>query len=161
MIEPAGSAPTNAPTRLLSRNILNSKSTQRFDGMTEIKIPRLELCSEANSNEHYRVKSKRHKIQKHVVWAYMKRLAVPAMPITVTLVRGAPRPYDDDNIRSAFKYVRDAVSEYILGEVDNKKYRPGRADNDPRIKWEYSQEKTIQEEHYIKILVESRKPDLA
>lgn len=129
--------------------------------MTEIKIPNLELVSEANNNEHYRVKAMRHRIQKHIVWAYMKRLAVPSMPITVTLVRGAPRPYDDDNIRSAFKYVRDAVSEYILGEVDQKKYRPGRADNDPRIKWEYSQEKTIQEEHYIKILVESRKPDLA
>lgn len=83
------------------------------------------------------------------------------MPITVTLTRYAPRPYDGDNVIPAFKYVRDAISEYILGEVDNKKYRPGRADSDPRIKWKYSQEKTTQEENYIKILVEEDRQDLA
>ena len=129
--------------------------------LTEIKIPNFNIVSESNSSEHYLVKSKRHKIQKHIVWAYLKRIPIPQMPITVTLTRYAPRPYDGDNVIPAFKYVRDAISEYILGEVDNKKYRPGRADSDPRIKWKYSQEKTTHEENYIKILVEEDKPDLA
>lgn len=91
----------------------------------------------------------------------MQRLDIPEMPITVTLTRYAPRPYDDDNLIPAFKYIRDAISEHILGQVDNKKYRPGRADSDPRIKWKYSQEKTVQEENYITIGVEPHKQDLA
>jgi hypothetical protein len=58
------------------------------------------------------------------------------------MTRYAPRPYDDDNIRSAFKYVRDAISEFVLGLADNKAYKAGRADNDPRLTWVYAQEKT-------------------
>ena len=129
--------------------------------MKEIKIPNMNIVSEANCNDHFRVKAKRHKIQKSIIWAYMKRLQIPPMPVIVTLTRYAPRPYDDDNLIPAFKYIRDAVSEHILGEVDNKKYRPGRADSDPRIKWKYSQEKTIQEENYITISLEEHKQDLA
>jgi hypothetical protein len=126
----------------------------------QIKIPNMNIVSEANSTEHFRVKAKRHKIQKLIVWSYMKRMTIPPMPVIVTLTRYAPRPYDDDNLIPAFKYIRDAVSEHILGEVDNKKYRPGRADSDPRIKWKYAQEKTTQEENYITISVEEGKQDL-
>ena len=125
--------------------------------MAKVKIP-IKIASEANSNDHWRLKSKRHKIQKAIVRSYMKTLNLPALPATVTMTRYAPRPYDDDNIRSAFKYVRDAVSEYILEEVDGRKYQAGRADNDPRLTWVYAQEKTVQEEYYITIQVEQNTP---
>ena len=113
-----------------------------------IKIP-LKLESEANSNDHWTRKSKRHKKQKFVVTAYLKAyLDKKHVPCKVLLTRYSPRSYDDDNVVTAFKYVRDAVSEYLL---DCK--RAGRADNDPRIKWDYAQEKTKDAEHYITIEV--------
>jgi len=132
--------------------------------VAKITIPRLELKSEANSTDHFRVKAKRHKIQKAIVNAYMRTVQIPPLPLVITLTRHAPRPYDDDNILIAFKYVRDAVSEYVLGIADNKIYKPGRADNDQRIKWEYCQEKTTQEEYLITIELTSfptHKQDLA
>lgn len=125
--------------------------------MAKVKIP-IKIASEANNNDHWRLKSKRHMIQKAIVRSYMKLLRLPELPATITMTRYAPRPYDDDNIRSAFKYVRDAVSEHILGEIDGKKYQAGRADNDPRLNWVYAQEKTVQEEYYITIQVEQDKP---
>ena len=125
--------------------------------MAKVKIP-IKIASEANNNDHWRVKSKRHKIQKAIVRSYMRTLRIPPLPATVTMTRYAPRPYDDDNIRSAFKYVRDSVSEHILEEVDGKKYQAGRADNDPRLTWAYVQEKTTMEEYYITISLEPNTP---
>lgn len=115
----------------------------------------MKLDSEANSNDHWTRKSKRHKKQKFVVSAFLKAYLKEAYaPCVVKFTRYSPREYDNDNIIPAFKYVRDAVSEYILGKVDNKVYRPGRADSDKRIRWEYSQEKTKDAEHYITIQIE-------
>ena len=57
---------------------------------------------------------------------------------------------DDDNLPTAFKYIRDEISELLIpekaGVYINKKGKTikikGRADSDPRIKWQYFQEKT-------------------
>lgn len=113
------------------------------------------LESEANMNDHWTRKAKRTKKQKFVVTAFLKAYLKKAFaPCVVKFTRYSPRPYDNDNIIPAFKYVRDAVSEYILGQVDNKVYRAGRADGDKRIRWEYRQEKTKDAEHYITIQIE-------
>jgi len=62
----------------------------------------------------------------------------------------ANRALDDDNLVSAFKYLRDELSELILG-CDRKYYLSkngkvvplkGRSDSDPRIQWHYKQEKS-------------------
>ncbi len=117
----------------------------------KIKIPTFKLTSESNSGENRYVKAARHKRQKFFTTIFMKKIDLPTLPCRILLTRFSPLQYDDDNIVSAFKYVRDAISEYILGEIDQKKYKPGRADNDNRISWEYAQEKTKDGEYYITI----------
>lgn len=49
----------------------------------------------------------------------------------VLLTRIAPGKFDDDNLRAAFKAIRDGVAD-ALGFKD---------DSDPRLHWEYAQEK--------------------
>ena len=96
----------------------------------------LRIYSEANTREHWRIASARHKRQKSYITSMLPDLVCPQSSVVVRLVRVAPRAYDDDNVVAAFKYIRDAVAEVI-----NPGKRAGMADNDPRIKWEYAQEK--------------------
>ena len=123
----------------------------------EIKIP-IRIVSEANSNEHWSKKSKRHKLQHLIIKSYLNSYLDFSinLPVHLTLIRGAPRLFDGDNLQTAFKYVRDAIAAYLTGNNT-----PGQADSDPRITWNYKQEKTSNKEYYIKILVESHKQDLA
>jgi hypothetical protein len=116
-----------------------------------VKIP-LKLESEANSRQHWHKGAKRHTTQKKITRLYLKTSDIPDFPIHVTLTRFAPRFFDSDNLQTAFKYVRDAVSEYV---TDCK--IAGRADSDPRISWEYKQEKTKNKEHYYTIEILSIK----
>lgn len=58
------------------------------------------------------------------------RDAVPVLPVTVTIVRIAPRALDDDNLAYAAKAIRDGVADAL-----------GVRDNDPRVSWRYAQEK--------------------
>lgn len=110
-----------------------------------IKIP-IRLVSESNSSEHWTKKSKRHKIQKLLVKSYLEREKTPSLPCTVTFTRHAPRPFDDDNMQGSCKFIRDQVSETLTCTT-----LAGRADNDPRIKWAYKQEKTTEKEHFVTI----------
>lgn len=57
------------------------------------------------------------------------------LPCAVRLTRLGPRELDFDNLVMSQKYIRDAVAEVITGDM-----RPGRADGDKRIKWEYDQQ---------------------
>ena len=52
-------------------------------------------------------------------------------PLTVKLVRLAPRIMDDDNVQASLKYLRDAVADVL-----------GSRDNNPLIHWQYGQEKS-------------------
>ena len=119
--------------------------------MTKIswEIP-LKTVSEANSSEHWTVSSKRHRQQQFFVRALFHGLdkEIP-MPCKIKLTRLNSRGLDDDNLVSAFKFLRDEISECIFPEK-RKHYMKkgkaisikGRADSDPRIKWEYAQEKS-------------------
>lgn len=119
--------------------------------ITSITIP-LRLVSEANSTEHWSKKAKRHKEQHLVVKAYLNQLSGNSrqLPCTVTLIRCAPRKFDDDNLQSAFKHIRD-----IIAHVITQSNRLGQGDNDERIKWIYKQKTTKDKEHYITIQIES------
>lgn len=72
------------------------------------------------------------------------------LPCEVTMTRLSPRLLDDDNLRTAFKWIRDEISECIFPEkrktyIDkNGKVRhiKGRADDNNQVKWHYDQEKT-------------------
>lgn len=91
--------------------------------------------SEANSREYWAKKALRHKRQKHQI--AMKFLVNPpklSLPISVRMIRISRGALDDDNLRSALKYVRDEIAnQFIPGK------RAGMSDSDPRIQWEYAQ----------------------
>lgn len=101
------------------------------------EIP-IEVVSEANISEHWSKSSKRHKNQKRFVRYFLSNISVYSnLPITIKLIRISPRMLDEhDNLRTAFKYVVDAIADLIY---PGKK--AGRADDTKLITWEYAQEK--------------------
>ncbi len=111
----------------------------------------LTTVSEANSSEHWTKSSKRHRQQQFFVRAMFHGLKkeIP-LPCKITLTRLNSRALDDDNNVSAMKWIRDEISECIFPEkrkavmTGKGKIRPikGRADDDPRLHWEYAQEKS-------------------
>lgn len=96
----------------------------------------IKVVSESNSTEHWRTKHARHSKQKFAIRLSMLSARIPQdLPCTITMTRLSPRSLDSDNLQGAFKWIRDAISEhFITGK------RPGRADDDPRFKWEYDQQ---------------------
>ena len=117
-------------------------------GLILDRILPIKTVSEANSSEHWAVKGKRHKLQKRWIKLSLNlyRLKIP-LPCKIKLTRIAPRKLDEgDNLPTAFKYIRDALSELITGETI-----AGRSDNDERISWEYSQEKGDPKKYSIRI----------
>jgi hypothetical protein len=100
----------------------------------------LHVVSESNMRENWVKAHKRHKNQKTVIkWELHVRKCPRYLPVQITLTRLSSRLLDDDNLQSAFKYVRDAIAEhFITGKA------PGRADDDKRLTWIYSQEKSTE-----------------
>jgi hypothetical protein len=62
--------------------------------------------------------------------------AVPSLPVVVRLERIGWNELDDDNLRPAFKAVRDAIAAWL-----------GCDDRDRRIRWEYGQRVTRKRRH--------------
>ena len=94
------------------------------------------LYSEANQREHYMAKARRVKWQRHTVMTFLvfniPRRRPPRKAVLLTRLMGKrQREFDDDNIRSAFKAVRDAVAKYF--RVDDGKRCPWT--------WAYGQER--------------------
>jgi len=82
------------------------------------------------SHQHWRAVSARRKKQRTTA-----RLLTPArwasmLPARILLVRLSAGTLDDDNLRPALKSVRDGIAD-----------RLGVADNDPRVTWDYAQER--------------------
>lgn len=111
----------------------------------------IKTVSEANCSQHWAIKRKRHKVQQMLIRSLFNGLAMPiVLPCVVKLFRLGTRPLDDDNLRTAFKWIRDEVSECLIPEkrssyvAKNGRIRQikGRADSDPRIEWHYFQEKS-------------------
>lgn len=111
----------------------------------------LKTVSESNISEHWTRSSKRHRRQQFYIRQLFKHEVrqIP-IPCIVKLIRLNSRFLDeDDNLRMAFKWIKDEVSECIFPNknstyVDKKgKVRliKGRADDTPLIQWQYSQEK--------------------
>ena len=65
--------------------------------------------------------------------------------LTIHLCRVAPRGLDqDDNLNYSLKHVRDGIADG-LGEKN---------DNEPHLKWEYSQRKGKPREHGVEVTIE-------
>jgi hypothetical protein len=103
----------------------------------------LKVDSTANmTNEPRYAKTKRKKKQYVYLWtAFANQTAVSGVsrilpyPCTVRLTRGGKRQLDSDNLQYAFKYIRDEIASFILPGLAR-----GKADDDPKIKWEYCQQ---------------------
>jgi len=108
----------------------------------------IKTVSEANASEHWTVKSRRHHSQQRIIrYAMAKHADVIRVPCTVRLIRVSPGLLDSDNLLTAFKWIRDEISELILPDK-KKSYTSGhgktvslkgRCDDDPRITWQYDQ----------------------
>ncbi len=132
----------------------NQKEPEQFHFLDKIEshfiysrtIP-IRIASELNCREHWTQKSKRHSIQKMAVSSFLN-VDRPDIkpPCIVKLIRIAPRAFDDDNMVGGFKYVKDAIAEYIHPNL-----AIGRADDDKRIKWLYAQEKGEPRQYAIRI----------
>lgn len=115
----------------------------------DLNIP-IRTVSESNSREHWREKHVRSKLQKKWVWhAFNKdRVDIP-LPCIVKLSRHGVRLLDFDNMVTCFKSVRDQVADEIIPGLP-----PGKADGDPRIKWEYDQKKSKEYSIQIEIFAD-------
>ena len=100
------------------------------------EIP-LKTVSEGNSREFWGKAYARHRKQKNAVFAVCRsELMQIQPPCYVMLTRRSPRKFDDDNLVSALKYVRDAVAEILVPGL-----AVGRADDGHGLTWYYKQEK--------------------
>lgn len=94
------------------------------------------VVSEANLRDNRFVHSRRVRQQRELAGKYCKmRLGRREWPgryrIVLTRLKGyRQRDYDDDNLRPAFKAVRDGIAQYLA--ID---------DGSKRLTWEYRQEK--------------------
>ncbi len=89
--------------------------------------------------EHWTEKSARHKQQKRIVYLFMNpHISKFRLPCTVTMTRcGGHFLDEDDNLRVALKWVKDAIAEVLTQD-----FVVGRADSDKRITWRYDQVKS-------------------
>lgn len=108
-----------------------------------VEIP-MTLPSASNLREHWAAKARRVKAQRVHAWSVLNAAKVASVVgrhgygdwerdghhLAITLTRVAPRKLDDDNLRGAFKAVRDEVAAYF-----------GVDDADPRLEWRYEQAK--------------------
>ena len=97
----------------------------------------IRLRSEANIKDHWAKKRKRRlDQQKAVAILWNSHIRALTLPAGITLTRQAPRTLDDDNLVSAFKWIRDAIADLITPGLAR-----GRADNVEGLSFHYSQEK--------------------
>lgn len=112
----------------------------------EVYIP-VRTVSELNCFQPWRTKHARHKRQKHAVQiALLPYEGKISLPCKIVYTRIAPRTLDYDNLVSSGKYLIDKVADLIIPGL-----RSGRADSDPRLSYEYLQEKGKVKEYAVKI----------
>jgi len=103
-----------------------------------------------NVQEHWTAKHKRNR--KHAMllkfwWNNLKDGDKMSPPCTVTIIRIAPRAWDDDNLVTAAKNFRDAIGDLLRPGM-----APGQADGKGSgITWEYKQEKGEPKQYAVRI----------
>jgi hypothetical protein len=97
--------------------------------------------SEANRRDGWQAKYRRKRKQQEdftLLWRSAKQKV--ELPATVIFTRCSCRILDDDNLRSAFKAIRDSLAKEI-----------GIDDGSPLIKFDYRQEKIKKGEIYFTV----------
>lgn len=100
-----------------------------------IKLPSL-----ANTRMHWRAMAKIKQQQRRAVKYALIGKTVPPLPLTITITRIGARKLDDDNLRSACKYVRDQIAEFV-----------GVDDGSTLYTWRYDQRTAPRGQHGIGI----------
>lgn len=108
------------------KTILNLVDLELWRRMASGQMP-FELRKVVYRGSFKRQPATKTKFVRHLAPAWQKRLD---RGVTVTLTRVAERALDTDNVRDAFKSMRDGVADAF-----------GIADNDKRIAFEYRQER--------------------
>jgi hypothetical protein len=113
----------------------------------------IEVYNEASgkyANQHWRLKSKRHKRQQWEIKSFLKEIEIfRDKAIIIKLIRINPRMMDTgDNLPYSFKWVRDKLADMIYPGL-----KAGRADDTDLIEWEYRQEKGKSKEKAIRVEV--------
>ena len=106
--------------------------------------------TENNNDEHWRKRWRRAKYQRDTVHQYLVFLRQQRfkvwLPLTVTMIRVAPRQLDDiDNLSSAMKHIRDGIADFL--EID---------DRTPLVQWHYAQTRGRPKYYGIRIILQSR-----
>jgi hypothetical protein len=70
------------------------------------------------------------------------------LPVVIILTRISSRKLDDDNLPTAFKWIRDSIADYIIPGL-----KPGRADDNKGLTFVYRQEKGKPKEQAIRIQI--------
>jgi hypothetical protein len=96
-----------------------------------------------NDRLHWAQRARQTKSHRHLAFYLTPKHAVPCV---VTLTRLSAGTLDDDNLRGALKGVRDGVAD-----------RLGIDDADPRVRWEYAQEKCKRGESAVRVEIEERR----
>jgi len=104
----------------------------------EITLP-IRTISEANCQEHWTKRHRRHKKQKNTLfWSIIECIKFVKFPCTITFIRYAPKFLDaHDNLPMSMKWICDQVCAEITQD-----FRPGRADNFDGISIKYDQIKS-------------------
>lgn len=98
--------------------------------MISVYLP-LKTVAGLNAREHWRKRSARVKTERLTARLALIPYGKPTIfPIVVRMVRLSPGTLDSDNLQGAAKAVRDGVADWL-----------GIPDNDPRIFWQYGQER--------------------
>lgn len=117
-------------------------------------IPSFVPSGTQNFREFWAARHRRVKRERNAVRMFLNvNGKPPALPLTVTFRRCAPRLLDDDNLRACFKSVRDETAVWLGLPLT----KSGIAnDSDPHVTWAYEQEKTPKKTCGTFIRIEAR-----
>lgn len=103
----------------------------------------IRLVSVANQREHWAKRAKRTKSHRGTAKLALAYHAsrVP-LPVDICITRVAPRMLDMDNCVASMKAIQDGIADAFCIK-----------DNDPRIRFEYAQERGKPKEYAVKIQV--------
>ncbi len=120
------------------------------EGRVLVTLP-IKTVSEANCFEPWRKKHVRHKRQKETIRIVLSSLKDKIkLPCTITITRIASRMLDEhDNLRFSVKYCLDAAADFLIPGL-----KPGRADGDKRLTFQYAQKKGKPKEYAVSLLFE-------
>lgn len=113
-----------------------------------ITIP-IRTVSELNRHEHWRARHQRSKQQRALTLAHLTRHKRPAgEAYTIRLTRLAPRSLDPGNLEASFKWVQDAIADWL-----------GIDDGDSRLRFAYGQEQGVPKQYGVRVSIETTNPN--